>query len=253
MLLIGGFIGLGVALAMLAVRARCWAAVRPLGVLSLVMLGLVSGAAVVFLLLAGSKGGDSVIAAMTGLVFVVLGLALVLGSMVLLGAMQAAAFKLPMWPTALSVIPEVIALGLIIGAYHSQVAAPAQKAITDEWLQREIAYRNRGKSPREEIPAQYRGITTQMLNMHAAEQQQLAKQGISMPAMVPKDVEAAIRNAEARAMEPEPIPDHAKQAQIGVDENEFRKGAVGGWLLGALLCPWILRSWVLPPWHQPTA
>lgn len=253
MLIIGGFIGLGLALAMLAVRARCWAAVGPLGKISLVTLVLIAGGGVITLVLSGGKGGDAGMAAMTWLIFLVLGLALVAGMMALIGALQAAAFKLPMWPTALSVIPEVVALGLVVSAYHSQVAVPAQKAITAEWWERELTYRNSRKNTHDEIPAQYRGITTEMLNMRAAQAQQLAKQGVSVPPLVPKHVEEMIRKAEVRANEPEPIPDRAKQAQIGVDEAEFRKGAVGGWLLGALLCPWILRRWVLPPWHKPTA
>lgn len=253
MLLFGGALGLAIALAMLAVRARCWAAVKPLGMISIVMLGLISAAAVLFLMKAGSKGGDSVIAAMTGLVFLVLGLALILGSMVLIGGMQAAAFKLPMWPSALSVIPEVIALGLVVTAYHSQVAVPAQRAITEEWWQRELAHRNRGKVKGEEIPAQYRGITVEMLNMRGAQQQELAKRGISVPSLVPPEVEKAIRNAEARAMEPGPLPDRTKQEQIVEDEKAFRTGAIAGWLIGALACPWIVRKRVLPPWHQPTA
>ncbi len=253
MLLMGGFIGLGLALVMLAIRARCWAAVGPLGKISLVMLVLIAGGGVITLVLSGGKGGDAGMAALTWMVFLVLGLALMAGAMVLIGALQAAAFKLPMWPTALSVIPEVVALGLIISAYHSQVAVPAQKAVTAEWWKRELAYRNSRRAKREEIPERFRNITTQMLNEHTQVQSDMAKRGVSVPPLVPREVENAIRNAEFQSMEVGPIPDRVTQEQIGIDENEFRKGTVGAWLLGALVCPWIIRKWVLPPWHLPTA
>ncbi|MCC7433514.1 MAG: hypothetical protein IT363_02440 [Methanoregulaceae archaeon] len=253
MLLVGALIGLGLALAMLAIRARCWAAVRPIGVISLVLLGLLSVAAVLFLFSVGAKGSEGGIAALTALVILVLGLTLVLGLMVLVGANQAAAFKLPMWTTCLSVIPEIVVLGLLLLAYQSQVAAPASRAVTAEWWERELAHRNSRKAKREEIPEQYRGITTQMLNEHVKTQSDMAKHGLSVPPLVPREVENAIRNAELQTMDIGPIPDRARQLQIGVDENSFRKGAVGAWLLGALACPWIIRKRVLPPWHLPTA
>lgn len=252
MLLVGASIGLGLALAFLYVRARHWAVVQPLGKISLILLLAIGALGVAAMFFGFRGGGDAVIAAMTGLVFIVLGMALICGAMVVIGGMQGTAFKLPVWPTSLSVIPEVLLLGLIIGAYHSSVAVPAARAVTDEWMKREIAYRNQRKN-RYRVPAQYQGITSQMLNEHARMQSDMAKRGLSVPPMVPRDVENAIRNAELQTMEPGPIPDRARSEQIRDDENRFRKGSAGGWLIGALVCPWIIRKRVLPPWHSPEA
>lgn len=252
MLLVGALFGLGLALAFLYVRARHWAVVRPLGQMSLVLLLVLGALGVVAMVFAGRGGGDAVIAAMTGLVVLVMGIALICGAMMIVGAIQGGALKLPIWPTSLSVIPEVILLGLIIGAYHSSVAAPAARTVTDEWLKREIVYRNQRKN-RNAVPAQYQGITSQMLNEHARIQSEMAKLGQSVPPLVPRDVENTIRNAELESMQPGPIPDRARSEQIRDDENRFRKGSAGGWLIGALVCPWIIRKRVLPPWHSSEA
>lgn len=243
-------VGMGVAFAFLALRARLWSSAEVLGQISFIILLLIGGLGTILLFAGSNKGGDAGMAALTFLIFGLLGVASATVAALLLGYVQGSALKRPAWPIARTVFAEVAILALAVYWYQSDVIGAKQSVVSDEYWKHETARRNQLKELYERIPEQYRAIDGQLLNMRENQARELAKQGIKVPPMVPKDVERAIRAYENVQRNPLPGPPLPDYQSLSKQRTDFQKGLFIGWILGAFALPWLVfraKPGVAPP------
>lgn len=185
--------------------------------------------------------GDAGMNAMVVLLFALMFLGVVTVTVIVIGGFQSLALQRPSWATAKTMLPEISLVVMAVLLYQTQIVQPAQRRITEEWWQKELAHRNTRKDWSAQIPPQYQGIDSAMLDARENMRRQMGRRGVEVPRMVPPDVEKAIRNRDSQSLQPGPIPDRATQASLSESLTLFRYGAAGSWLVGALTLPWILR------------
>lgn len=185
--------------------------------------------------------GDAGMNAMVALVFALMLLGVVALTMMVIGGFQSMALQKPSWAMAKTMLPEITLVVMALVLYQTHVVQPAQRRITEEWWQRELAHRNTRRDYSAQIPQQYQGIDTAMLDAREQMRHQMAQRGVDVPRMVPPEVEKAIRNRDLQTLQPGPIPDRSAQVSLSESLMLFRYATVGSWLAGALTLPWILR------------
>ncbi|HMS56887.1 MAG TPA: hypothetical protein PKA27_15960 [Fimbriimonadaceae bacterium] len=237
--LVAALVGMGVALAFIALRARAWSGAVALGQVSFILILVVGGLGAILLIAGSNKGGDAGMAAMMVLFFGLLGVGVSVVAALLLGFVQGSALQRPSWPIARTVFAEVAIVALIVYFHQSNVVAPRQSNLTNDYWKQETARRNELKKLYDRIPEQYRSIDGQILNMREAQARELAKQGIKVPPMVPKEVEKAIRDYENVQRNPLPGPPLPDYEGLSKQRTDFLKGIVIGWILGAFGLPWL--------------
>ena len=176
-------------------------------------------------------------AAVTLLVFLVIGLCGTLVFCVMVGAYQALVLRSKFREIARSMILDVLLVGLALFAYQRFVFNPAQSARVSDWWGRESARRESRQDLYDRIPPQYRGMTSAMLDEHARLRR---RSGVDMPPLVPQDIENAIRNAENASVAP-PTQDRIDYSGLAAARTSYEWGLGIGWLIGALASPLLLR------------
>lgn len=239
---LGVIVGLAIGGGLVLLRATQLELTRRLASTALTMAAIAVLGFLGLAYLASNKGGDSGMAAVTWVVFLIVGVCSTALFCLVVGGYQAMVLKSQARLMARSLLVDVLLVGLAVFCYNRFVFQPAQSARINDWWSREYARREARKRLYERIPEPYRGINSAMLDDHARMRRQ---SGGSMPPLVPQDVENAIRNAEHASAAP-PAQDRIDYAGIATARTSYQWGLGIGWLIGGLAFPLLLRAKTTP-------
>ena len=235
--IIGAVVGLAIGGGMVWLRANRTELMQKLSVAALLLV-LVGALGSLGLACAASRsGGDAGMAAVTLMVFLVVGLCAAVLFCLLVGSYQALVLRTQYRLMARSLLIDVLLLGLALFCYNRYVFQPAQSSRVNDWWGRESARRESRQDLHDRIPPQYRGMTSAMLDEHARLRR---RSGVAMPPLVPQEVENAIRNAENASAAP-PVQDRIDYSGIAAARTSYQWGLGIGWLIGGLALPLLLR------------
>lgn len=236
-MLFGVSLGLIIGFGAFLLRKKFWSSFDLLGKIGLLVLLPMGGLVIIFLLFGASKGGDGGMAAMVGVVLGAMGVGLAAIVSAILASIQSRVIGVGLWKVARTGIIDVFLLGSVLLGHQTLYLDAQQRALTNDWWQKESEYRQRTKMPSVKIPDKYKGYNTQVLNMMERQRKEIEARGFKIERQVPLEVEQAIRNSEAVVQEPRPVADMGAYARINEEGQRFRVSLIIAWILGALVLP----------------
>lgn len=251
----GVILGVGIAVLGAWMRTTVWARSLAIGKVlgwALIVVAVLSAA---MLVMSGSgKSGDAVMAAMTWLIFLVLGSLCAILVALLLGAVQGAFLRKTAGQVALTLSVDLIALALGLLLYQELVHSPAlrragEESIAWERQRRENEHNQierttrRVKEITQQLPPQFRHMSVMELNMRLQAESDRRGHGYPPMDVIPNEVANLVRErSELQNAVPAPVVGPPNRyASITEAEKEFRKGLLASWVAAALLCAPFLR------------
>lgn len=224
-------------------RRTSWELAKILGWIGLLGLGLAALAVLVTLFRSSSQGGDAGMAAVTLLIFGLMGSAVGLGLALLIGFGQARALDRPIASGLFVGIPDAFLLAFCMywgmGFIHQAVERP----VTDEWWQRELARRQKRQQQLNEIPPQYRENIYGVLQQIDQDRRFRRQNGLPEIETVPRDIENKMRNYwNETGTQVMPVPDRSGYQRAGAMRKGALPGILAGWIVGAFALPWVFRT-----------
>lgn len=233
--------GLIVGVGFLMLRFKAWPLSQALGVLSAgaLLLGVVAVGIVGLGSLGG--GGDAVIAGMTALVILVVGLGVSMAVGGLIALVQCGRIGQTWRSTLLTISPEPLLIVAAAWTFQALVTSPMERQTTDTWWQQEQARRNRIEKLKNEIPAKYRDYDPVTIAMIERNEKWVTDHGGKIKPTFPPGIADRIREYRQAAAEPEVVADRSGYLRAQEARSGFITGLGIGWLAGALAGPLALK------------
>lgn len=237
----GGLIGAGVAVAGFEFRRRAWASADLTGTLGLGILVIMAVLLGGFGVITAGKGGDSAIAGMTLLIFLVLGVLVAALFVTLAASFQSPRLGRPWFAVLRSVMLEPVVVGILAWSVISGAITSAQRAIVEDWVAQETARNTRVRLAREAVPEKYRDKTQVEIDMDDWQVSEAAKHGFKSEPNIPPDVKAKLRAYWQASAQPQPIPDRTNQTELSERKSALMRAAPVAWFVVAVLWPLVYR------------
>ncbi len=220
-------------------RRHAWPILNSLGLI----VALLIGAGVVIIaglfLLASGKGGDGAMNAMIFVVFLGMVLAACLVISALLGAIQSARLRLPLFPVMRTLFLDCAALAISLYLFSAIFYDAPIKSNSKAFMAKEVERRAKVKELKAKLPLEYHENAAMMLHIQRQQEEMMRRSGRPMTESKAEQL-APIVAEYLRLRDDTPATPQSFYQDLNELQRNQRISLGIGWLLGSLLLPFFL-------------